>query len=75
MTDQQERWVRARVANGEYGSDSEYFRNLIRRDQERNGEFRALQEAIQEGLASGVSDRTVKEIGAEAEQRYSTRLG
>ena len=75
VTDQQERWIKARVANGEYGSDSEYFRDLIRRDQERNGEFRALQEAIQEGLASGVSDRTVKEIWAEAEQRYSTRLG
>ena len=75
VTDHQERWIRARVASGEYGSDSEYFRDLIRRDQERNGEFRALKEAIQEGLASGVGDRTVKEIWAEAEQRYSTRLG
>ena len=75
VTDRQERWIRAQVASGEYGSDSEYFRDLIRRDQERNGQFRALQEAIQVGLASGVSDRTVKEIWAEAEQRYSTRLG
>ena len=75
VTDQQEGWIRARVASGEYGSDSEYFRDLIRRDQERNGQFRALQEAIQEGLASGVSDRTVNEIWAEAEQRYGTRLG
>lgn len=75
MSDQQERSRKARVANGEYASDSEHLRDLVGCDLERSGGFRALQEAIQEGLASGVSDRTVNEIWAEAEQRYGTRLG
>ena len=75
VTDRHEKRIRAQVASGEYGNDSEYVRDLIRRDQEQNGQFRALKEAIQEGLASGISDKTVKEIWAEAEQRYRTRRG
>ena len=75
VTDRQEQWIRAKIANGEYGNDSEYFRDLIRRDQEQNLRFRALKEAIQDGLESGLSDKTVKEIWAEAEQRYRARHG
>ncbi len=75
VTDRQELWIRAQIASGEYGNDSEYFRDLIRRDQEQNGQIRALKEAIQEGLQGGVSDKTVKEIWAEAEQRYTARHG
>ena len=70
-----QRWIRAQVASGEYGNDSEYFRDLIRRDQERNAQFRALKQAIQDGLESGVGDKTVREIWAEAEQRYGARHG
>ncbi len=75
VTDRQEQWIRAQIASGEYGNDSEYFRDLIRRDQEHNARFRALKEAIRDGLDSGVSDKTVKEIWAEAEQRYRARYG
>ena len=75
VTDRQEQWIRAQVASGEYGNDSEYFRDLIRRDEERNAQFRALKQAIQEGLESGVGDKTVKELWAEAEQRYRARHG
>ncbi len=75
ITHRQEQWIRAQVASGDYGSDSEYFRTLIRQDQERSATFRALKEAVQEGVESGVSDRTVKEIWGEAEQRYEARHG
>ena len=75
ITDRQEQWIRAQVASGDYGSDSEYFRTLIRRDQERNATFRALEEAIREGVDSGISDKTVKEIWAEAEQHYEAGHG
>ena len=75
VTDRQEKWIRAQIDSGEYGNDSEYFRDLIRRDQEQNARFRALKEAIQDGLESGLSDKTVKEVWAEAEQRYRARHG
>ena len=73
VTDRQEQWIRAQIESGKYRDDSEYFRDLIRRDQEQNAQIRALKEAIQEGLDSDVSGKTVKEIWVEAEQRYTAR--
>ena len=75
VTDRQEQWIRVQVASGEYGNDSEYVRDLIRRDQEQNARYRALKAAVQEGLDSGISDKTVGEIWAEAEQRYRSKRG
>ena len=75
VTDRQERWIRSQIDSGEYGSDSEYFRDLIRRDQERNAQSRPLKQAIQDGLQSDVGEKTVKQIWAEAEQRHRARHG
>lgn len=69
VTDQQEQWIKAQIASGQYGNDSEYFRDLIRRDQEQNAKFQALKEAIRDGLDSGVTDKTVPEIMEEVEAR------
>lgn len=73
LTDKQDKWVKAQIESGDYTNDSEYFRDLVRRDQEQNATFRALKNAIQEGLDSGVSDRTLGEIWAEAEARNKRR--
>ena len=73
LTDKQDTWIKAQIASGDYTNDSEYFRDLIRRDQEQNAKFRALKSAILEGLDSGVSNRTVGEIWAAAETRYKAR--
>lgn len=67
LTDTQDDWIKAQITNGDYTNDSEYFRDLIRRDQDK---FRALKVMIEEGIASGPSSRTVDEIWAEAEARY-----
>ncbi len=56
LTDLQDDWIKAQVANGDFTNDSEYFRDLIRRDQEKE---RALKAAIEEGMASGPSGRSV----------------
>jgi antitoxin ParD1/3/4 len=75
LTKQQDQWVKAQVTGGDYTNDSEYFRDLVRRDQEQNSKFLALKRAIQEGLDSGVSNRTVAEIWEDAEQRFKTKHG
>jgi antitoxin ParD1/3/4 len=67
LTDQQDEWIKSQISNGDYTNDSEYFRDLIRRDQDK---FRVLKSAVEKGLASGVSNRTVDEIWAEAERHY-----
>lgn len=51
------------------GNASDHVRDLIRRDQERAGKIAQLQRLIDEGLESGVSDRTMKDIRAEARRR------
>ena len=69
LTDQRERWIRVRTAAGDFTSDSEYIRELIRRDQEEGIKLQALKSAIQESLESGVSDKTVPQIMEEVEAR------
>jgi len=75
LTDKQDEWVKARIEGGDYTNDSEYFRDLVRRDQELGVKLQALKGAIQDGLASGVSSRSVNEIWDEAERRSKTRHG
>ncbi len=75
LTDQQDQWIKAQIAAGEYTNDSEYIRDLVRRDQEQNAKFKALKAAIQEGLDSGVSDKTLSDIWEEAEKRYRAKNG
>jgi antitoxin ParD1/3/4 len=69
VTDQQDQWIKAQIAAGNFTNDSEYIRDLIRRDQEQNAKFHALKVAIQEGLDSGVGEKTVPQIMAEVEAR------
>ncbi len=55
-------WMQSLVASGEYANESEYVRELIRKDREKNAKLKALREAIDEGLKSGVSNRSVTDI-------------
>jgi antitoxin ParD1/3/4 len=66
VTDKQNEWIKSQISNGDYTNDSEYFRDLIRRDQEK---FRVLKAAIEGGFASGVSNRTLDDVWAEAEAK------
>lgn len=60
LTDAQDEWIKARIASGEYTNDSEYIRDLARRDREQHAKYLALNEAIRKGLDSGVSERTAR---------------
>ncbi|MCJ2140738.1 type II toxin-antitoxin system ParD family antitoxin [Methylobacterium sp. E-066] len=55
-------WVEEQAATGRYANASDYVRDLIRRDQERLAKIGELQRLIDEGLASGISGRSVDEI-------------
>lgn len=64
-----ENWVKVQIAAGRYASDSEYFRDLIRRDQERHAAADRLRAVLNEAEASGLSESSVEEIWADAEAR------
>ncbi|MFY9810137.1 type II toxin-antitoxin system ParD family antitoxin [Aquabacterium sp.] len=53
LTDQQDNWVKAQIQAGHYTNDSEYIRDLIRREQERVGQLEAVRAALIEGENSG----------------------
>ena len=78
MPDQMSAWVEAQVNAGRYGNMSEYFRDLVRRDQERREtavtELRAV---LDRAEASGISDRSFSDIlqAARAEARQKGLLG
>jgi antitoxin ParD1/3/4 len=48
-------WDESRIDKGQYSSASDYVRDLIRKDQERQSKIDALQSAITEGIKSGVA--------------------
>lgn len=75
LTDKQDQWIKAQIAAGKFTNDSEYIRDLVRRDQEQHTQFIALKQAIQEGLDSNISDKTVREVWEEAELRHSNQRG
>ena len=45
FTGKQDKWIKAQITAGEYTNDSEYLRDLVRRDQAKNAKFSALKAA------------------------------
>lgn len=53
VTDKQDGWIKAQIDAGHYTNDSEYIRDLIRREQERSAEVEAIRSALIVGESSG----------------------
>lgn len=62
FTDQQDSWIKLKVKNGDFTNDSEYIRDLVRKDQAENMKLLELKQAIDEGLQSGRSPLKIKDI-------------
>jgi antitoxin ParD1/3/4 len=73
MPDSMSAYVSGRIEEGHYRNVSEYFRDLVRRDRERQNANARLRALIDEGEASGIDDRSVEEIWAEGEARVLRR--
>lgn len=48
--------------DGRFGNSSEYLRELIRRDQERQARVLHIQKLIDEGLQSGIGESTMADL-------------
>ena len=68
ITDQMNDWVKLQIDSGRFGNDSEYIRDLLRRDQMRREAEWKLGEIIDAAEASGLSDRTARQIWDDAER-------
>jgi antitoxin ParD1/3/4 len=56
-------WIEERVRSGQYANASDYIRDLVREDHERR---ERLVRALIEGEESGLSERSVRDIIAQA---------
>ena len=71
LPDPMKDWIEAQIRQGEYASASDYVHDLIRRDRARRAQELTLEELRQRLAASresGVSNRTVDDIFAEARE-------
>ena len=66
VTDQQNDWIKTRVASGQYGNESEVLRELIREKQiqelETPAEIKAIRAKLIEGEKSGFTNKSRVEI-------------
>jgi antitoxin ParD1/3/4 len=69
FTEQQDQWIKAKIAAGQFTNDSEYIRDLVRRDQEKSTEIEAIRAALIEGEHSGMSTRTPDDIRKAVQER------
>ena len=69
------RWIDERVQSGDYPDAATYVADLVARDRTDTAHRAALDAALDEGEASGVSPRTVEQIFAEARARHMHAAG
>ncbi len=56
LPDPMKDWVERQARTGRYSNASDYVRDLIRRDQERQAALAELQGLVDEGIASGAAE-------------------
>mgnify|MGYP005989585685 FL=1 len=62
VTDQQEQWMQAQLATGNYASDSELSRDLIRKEQMRTSQVEVIRQELIKTEQSGFSSRSPEDI-------------
>jgi antitoxin ParD1/3/4 len=75
LPDPMKEWVEAQTETGRYANASDYVRDLIRRDQERNDRIAAMQRFVDDGLKSGIGSRSRDELFAAALARAEKAHG
>lgn len=69
LPDRLKQWVEEQVATGRFANASDYVRDLIRREEERERVFAELRALAEEGRASGMSEKSLDQVIEEAKKR------
>lgn len=69
MPDNMGAWISERINVGQFNNESEYFRDLVRRDQIKQNEITRLRELLETAEASGISNKTILDIMGDIEGR------
>ena len=73
MPDEMGAWIERRIKLGQYNNESEFFRDLVRRDQEQRQAMDQLRKMLDKAEATGISDRTAQEIWDDVEKQHVAR--
>jgi antitoxin ParD1/3/4 len=74
VTEQQDSWIKSQIKSGQYGNDSEYMRDLVRKDQEYKQKLATLRYAPQEGEDSGVTPLSMNDILLKAKNKLDINV-
>jgi antitoxin ParD1/3/4 len=55
-------WAEKQAASGRYANASDYMRDLIRRDQDRQRKIAEMQALVDAGIKSGTGNRSMEEL-------------
>lgn len=66
-------WAKEQAANNDFKNVSDYVESLIRRDREDQMSLAEFDRLVQEGIDSGISDRTMAEILEDARREFKDR--
>lgn len=71
ITEQQDSWIKAQVNQGHYGNDSEYIRDVLRKEMLRQGAETEVAKLVDAAEKSGVSSKTPNQIWDEIAKIHS----
>jgi len=72
LSDQLRNFIKSRVNSGDYHNESEYIRDLVRRDREKISEEQKLLNLLRGSDQSGTSDLNVLDIMSNVKERLKS---
>ena len=67
FTEKQNEWIRLQIEKGDFTNDSEYIRDLVRKDQFEISKHLELKNAIDIGLNSDISSKKISDLMQEVD--------
>lgn len=69
LSDQLRGFIKSRVQSGDYHNESEYIRDLVRKDREKLSDDQKLLNLLRQSEQSGVSSSTLPELMSSVKER------
>ncbi len=69
VTEQQDAWIKAQIVTGNYSNESEFLRDLIRKEQNYDADIEAIRIALIKAEGRGMGSRTPDQIKQTVQKR------
>ena len=69
LSDQLRGFIKSRVESGDYHNESEYIRDLVRKDREKLSDDQKLLNLLRQSEQSGISNSTIPDLMSSVKER------